>query len=360
MKLPINVLNFTNGDTERQEGYKKFKEYYNAYKNNKDMVGTISFSEANDKMLNFFIEEIEKLSGKSAKNYNDMMQFAMFTDVKEAAFAVVGMLTDLVIPDALMKDLGAIATIKTVGWGDTLKIDIQPRDLFVVSKGGRAKRSFDIQRQFKGTKTIVPEPTVISVGVSLYDVLAGKYTLAEFVSKAAQSVEVQMRYDIYDCFAKAMSALSTNSDLYVNGYTQDAAVKLAQTVKAWNGGAEPIYLGTKVAVSKILPASTNYRFNLGDEYTSLGHVREFFGTDVVELEQIADYKSEFKLKLPDDVIYVVCPTTDKIVKVAIEGSTLSNVENNYDNANLMTNANLVKSYGVGVATSAIAGMIKLS
>ena len=34
MKLPINVLNFTNGDTERQEGYKKFKEYYNAYKNN--------------------------------------------------------------------------------------------------------------------------------------------------------------------------------------------------------------------------------------------------------------------------------------------------------------------------------------
>lgn len=360
MKLPINVINFTANNQERMEGYEKFVEYYNAYKNNSEKVGDVSFSVANEKMHNFFIEEIERLSGKQLKNYNDVMQFANFTDVKEATFAVVGMLTDLVIPDALIKDLGKIATIKNVGWGDTLKVDIQPRDLFVVSKGGRAKRSFDITRQYKGTKTIVPEPSVISVGIALYDVLSGKYTLAEFVSKAAQSIEVKMRYDIYDAFVAAMEGLSTNNDLYLNGYTQDGAVKLAQTVQAWNGGAKPVYLGTKVAISKILPASTNYRFNLGDEYTTLGHVREFFGTDVIELEQLADYTSEFKLKLKDDEIYVVCPTADKIVKVAVEGSTLSNIENHNDNANLMTNANMVKSYGVAVATSAVGGMIKLS
>ena len=311
-------------------------------------------------MLNFFISEIELGSGKKMSNFSDPMVFCNFSDVREMAFAVVGMMTDLVIPDALIKDFGAIADIKTVGWGDTLKIDIQPRDLFVVSKGGRGKRSFDVTRQYKGTKTVLPEPRTITVGISLYDVLTGKYTLAEFVSKATQSLEATMRYDIYDCFAKAMRNLATNSDLYVNGYTQDAAVKLAQTVQAWNGGNKAVYIGTKLALSKILPASTNYRFMLGDEYTKLGHVRDFFGTDVIELEQIADYTQEFKLKLADDEIYVISPTRDKIVKVAMEGSTLTNTTTEYDNANLMQTATLVKSYGVGVATSAIAGLIKLS
>lgn len=359
-KMTREVLAFASNDADRLAGYENFVEYFNAYREHKDKIGEYTMAEADKRMLEFFTSEVERYSNMKASAYPDMAIFANFTAVKEAAFAIVGMITDLIIPDVLIKDLGSISTIANGGWGDTLKVDIKPRDLFVVSKGGRAKRSFDIKRQWNGTETIVPELRAITVGISLYDILTGKYSLAEFVTKAVLSMENQMRTDIYDAFAKAMNELGTaNSPLAVTGYTQDTAVALAQKVQAWNGGAPAVFLGTKLALSKILPATTNYRYQLGDEYVRLGHVRDFFGFNVVELEQIADMSTEFGLKLPDNKIFVVSPTQDKLVKCFVEGSTLTHVADNFANANLQVETTLMKSYGVGVATSAIAGVITL-
>ena len=363
-KLPNSVLAFTSDNAERREGYTNFVEYYNLYKEGKTHnANGVSFSEMNDKMLTFFSDEIERLSGKKQSDVNDLAQYCNFSDVKEAAFAVVGMLTDLIIPDALIKDLGMIAEVKNGAWGDSLKIDLKPRDLFIVSKGGRNRRTYDITRQFKGEKTIVPEVHGITVGISLYDVLRGAYSLAEFVSKAVLSIETQMRYDIYDAFAAAMNALPNSAgagQLRISGWSQDTAIALAQKIQAWNGGAKPVFLGTKLALSKILPASTNARILLEDEYVRVGYLREFMGISTVELEQVADYTAEFAVKLDDDKIYVVCPGTDKMVKVFIEGSTLSNVDAPYANANLQQTATLYKSYGVGAVSSALAGVIELS
>lgn len=362
-KLPKNVLAFTAGSVERTEGYTNFVEYYSIYKEGKTSnENGVSFSEMNEKMLTFFSDEIARLSGKKQSDVNDLATYCNFSDVKEAAFAVVGMLTDLIIPDALIKDLGMIAEVKNGGWGDSLKVELKPRDLFVVSKGGRARRTFDIERQFKGEKTIVPEVRAITVGISLYDVLRGAYSLAEFVAKAVLSIETQMKYDVYDAFAAAMNALPAsagNGQLRISGFSQDTAIALAQKVQAWNGGAKPVFLGTKLALSKILPASTNTRILLGDEYVKVGYMRDFMGISTVELEQVADYTSEFAVKLDDKKIYVICPGTDKMVKVFIEGSTLSNVDGSYANANLQQTATLYKSYGVGAVSSAIAGIIEL-
>lgn len=362
MRLPNSVLTFTSNDEERKNAYSKFVEYYESYVNGKkSSANGTTFEEMNSKMLEFYTDEVERMSGRKVSDYSDLAQFCNFSDVRESAFAIIGMITDLIIPDALFKDFGAIAEIKNGAWGDTLKVDIQPRDLFVVAKGGRARRDFDITRQFKGEKTVVPEVHAISVGISLYDVLRGAYTLAEFVRKAVESIEVQMRYDIYDAFAAAMDNLpnSGTTQLKVTGFSQDSAIALAQKVSAWNGGRSAIFLGTKLALSKILPASTNTRILLGDEYVKVGYLRDFFGVSCVELEQIADYKTEFAVKLNDNRIYVLCPGTDKIVKVFIEGSTLAHNETDFANANLQQVATLHKSYGVGAFTSAIAGEITL-
>lgn len=364
VKLTNNILSFTANDAERKEGYENFVEYYTLYKEGKtENANGVKFSEMNDKMLSFFSDEIERLSGKKKDSVNDLATYCNFTDVKEAAFAVVGMLTDLIIPDALIKDIGMIAEIKSGAWGDSLKVELKPRDLFVVSKGGRNRRTYDITRQYKGEKTIVPEVHGITVGISLYDVLRGAYSLAEFVAKAVLSMEVQMKYDIYDAFAEAMEALPNSAganQLRLTGWSQDTAIALAQKVQAWNNGAKPIFLGTKLALSQILPASTNARILLGDEYVTVGYMREFMGISTVELEQVADYTTEFAVKLDDKKIYVICPGTDKMVKVFLEGSTLSNVEGNYANANLQQTATLYKSYGVGAISSALAGVIELS
>ena len=363
-KLTNTILSFAANDESRKEGYENFVEYYTLYKEGKsENSNGVKFSQMNEKMLSFFSDEIERLSGKKQSDVNDLATYCNFTDVKEAAFAVVSMLTDLVIPDTLIKDIGMIAEIKSGAWGDSLKVDLKPRDLFVVSKGGRNRRTYDITRQYKGEKTIIPEVHGITVGISLYDVLRGAYSLAEFVAKATLSMETQMKYDIYDAFAKAMEALPNSvgaNQLRISGWSQDTAISLAQKIQAWNKGAKPIFLGTKLALSQILPASTNARILLGDEYVTVGYLREFMGISTVELEQVADYTTEFAVKLDDKKIYIICPGTDKMVKVFLEGSTLSNVEANYANANLQQTATLYKSYGVGAISSALAGVIELS
>lgn len=352
------IMNFS---ANNADGYEKFVEYYDAYKANSATVGTVSFSEADKKMKKFFSDEIARISGKKIEDFaGNEMQYCNFTDVREAAFAIVSVMTDLIIPNTIMKDFGYIAEVKNVAWGDTLRVNLRPRDLLVVSKGGRAKRSFDITRQYDGIKTIVPDMKVVTVGVALYDILTGKYTLAEFVAKAVKSIETAMRYDIWDAFTTALGTLPSTGDsqLQVTGYTQDTTIQLCQKIGAWNG-SPAVIMGTKLACSKILPASTNYRFFLGDEYVRLGHVRDFFGTEVIELEQIADYTTEFKVKLPDDKLFVVSPAAQKILQVAVEGNTISNMMNAEQTANMMATGTLMKSWGVGVATSAIAGVVTL-
>jgi len=363
-KLPNSVLAFAAGNEDRKAGYEQFVEYYDFYKTGKKVNenGT-KLSEMDSKMLQFFTDEIEQLSGRKLSEVNsDLAKYCAFTAVREAAFAVVGMLADLVIPDALIKDFGMIADVKSGAWGDSFTVKLQPRDLLVVSKGGRARKNPEITRQYKGEKTILPEPRAISIGVSLYDILRGAASLADFMAKAIQSLQAQMRYDIYDAFATAMAALPSSGDgqLLISGYTQADAIGLAQKVQAWNGGNPAIFLGTKLALSNILPASTGTRISLGDEYVRIGHLREFFGFDCVELEQVADYTTEFKVKLDDTKIYVVSPGVDKLMKVFIEGGTLTNVEGTYENANLQQVATIFISYGVAACSSAIAGVIELS
>ena len=352
------IMNFS---ADSADGYEKFVPYYEAFKSGSATVGSVNFSEANDKMLSFFKNEIAKRSNVSLDAYgNDVMQYCNLTAVREAAFSVVSVLTDLIIPNALIKEFGYIANIKNVAWGDSLKVELRPRDLFIASKVGRGKRLPSIERQYNGIKTVVPELRAIAVGVSLYDILTGKYTIAEFVAKATTSIETAMRYDVWDTFVTTLGTLSDSGDsaLKITGYTQDTAIALAQKVGAWNN-SPAVFMGTKLACSKILPASTNYRFNLGDEYVSLGHVRDFFGFQVIELEQVADYTTEFKVKLPDDKLFIVSPSAQKILHVAVEGNTLSTPTNPTDNANLIATGSIMKSWGVAGATSALAGMITL-
>jgi hypothetical protein len=88
-KMPNNIVNFTAGNPERKEAYAQISAYVKAFEAGKSDVagkeGIVSFSVANDKMLEFFKSEIEYMSGKKIADFNDLAMFCNFTDVKEAA-----------------------------------------------------------------------------------------------------------------------------------------------------------------------------------------------------------------------------------------------------------------------------------
>lgn len=374
MKIPHQVLTFA-GEANLAP-YKMFADYFNHYRsmngaknlefqtsvtNADGSVSPISFGEKEDKMNGALKREILRVAGIQNFAELPLESWASHPALKWATFAVVSAMIDMVLPDTIIESIGLYSDVRTIGWGDSAAFDVAPRDLFIVSKAGRSKRTTELHKQFKGQVTIVPEPREMTVFVSLMKVLAGKESLAEFVVKATRSMETALTYDVYSVFASAMDALGTVSptNLKVAGYSQAEFVRLSQTVAAWNGGAKPIAIGTQRALASILPANANYRYDFESDYVKVGYLRSFQGTDIMVLPQVADYETPFSLKLADNRIWIVSPSAQKLVKVVLEGNVLAYTSDVYANANLLQTSTLIKSWGSAIATNAIAGVITL-
>jgi hypothetical protein len=147
--------------------------------------------------------------------------------------------------------------------------------------------------------------------------------------------------------------------LLVAGYTQSEFVRLSQTVAAWNGGAKAVAIGTQRALASILPSNANYRYDFQSEYVKVGYLRDFQGTDIMVLPQVADWQTPFGLKLSDSRIWLVSPSSQKLIKVVLEGNVLSYTSDIYANANLVQTSTMIKSWGTAVATNAVAATIQL-
>lgn len=372
--VPKSVIAFAG--EENLDLYKGFADFWNHYQT--DMLGKTGLyfqrtRNVNGREVDFSLPEKEAIINAALKkeiirkagitNINDfpLTTWAGHPVLNYVTFAVVSNLIDMILPDTLIRSVGIYSDIKTVGFGDTATFNVTPRDLFSVSKVGRAKRQTELKKQYRGQVVLNPEPRQIAVSVSLYRVLTGEESLASFTMKAVKSMETELAYDIYSTFATAMGAISNTAStgLRVAGYSQAEFVRLSQTVRAWNS-AEPIAIGTQAALASILPTDANYRYDFESEYVKVGHLKEFQMTRVIMLEQIADYTTPFGLKLADNRIWIVSPSVDKLVKVAIEGSTLASTDQPYANANLLQNANLQKSWQAAVATGAVGATIELS
>lgn len=339
----------------------KFRDYYFDKKGNK--ANTLDLSKMNTEINEDIMEVVAKLANVQIVEGIDKSALATNPNYQWATLAVIGALIDAVLPDALIETVGLYTDIRFGGFGDSAMFKIDTRDLFVVTKGGFGHRSSEIKKQYKGTVTIVPEVREITVGESLYRILCGEADLADLAMKAAKSLEVQMTRDAYSALATAMAALSATAgagQLRVAGYTQDDLIKLAQKVSAWNGGREVIIAGTQLALSKVLPANSNFRFDLQSEYVTMGFVANPFGFKTLLIPQVAAYETEFGVAIDDAKLYVLCPSADKLIKGFVEGSVLSFVAMNNDNADLTQESHMKKSYGFAVATSAIAGSIELA
>ena len=322
----------------------------------------LTFSEKEEKLNAALKREIMRVAGVQNFEQFPIETWANHPSLKWATFAVISAVIDMILPETIIDSIGIYSDVRTIGWGDSAAFDISPRDLFVVSKAGRSKRTTELHKQFKGQVTVIPEPREMTVFVSLMKVLAGKESLAEFVMKMTRSFETALAVDVYNAFYAAMDAVDSTADtgLLVAGYSQSEFVRLAQTVTAWNGGARAVAIGTQRALASILPANANYRYDFNSEYVKVGYLRDFQGTDIMVLPQVADWQTPFGLKLSDTRVWLVSPSSQKIVKVVLEGNVLSYTSDIYANANLLQTSTIIKSWGTAVATNAVAATIQLS
>lgn len=324
---------------------------------------TVSFAEKEVKINKLMMDEITRMSGLSFSN--GMASPEMISsnpNLRWAAFAVVNSLIDMIVPEVLDKSIGIYTEQRVGAYGDSFSFTVEPNDLFYVSKVGHDQRTTEFQKQFVGQTTIIPENRALTVSVNFYKVLCGKESLAKFVMKAILSLEAQITKEVYIAFDTAMNEIPTSPTaeaLHLTGWSANSAVRVAQTVSAFNNGADPIFIGTKLALNKAIPDNAKYHYDFESDYVRVGFIRNFMGYDALEMKQVADWKKK-KLVLNDKRIYVVSPAYGKIVKLCYEGGSRTINRDFEDSADMEASTTIFKSYGIGIATNAIAGVIDLA
>lgn len=344
---------------ENKELYTAFKDYRDQWlSENRGVKGKAFSAKSLDDKANvinkLFAEELEK---KVPRDGVDLAHYANSPMVKYFSDAIVDSMIDMVIPDVLNTSVGLIADIKYLDYGDSAKFDMKNNGLFTVAKAGYRQRNTIAQANYGTTVTLTPENHQLTVVTNMYAILADREKLAEYVMKAALSIEAEMLTDIWGTFETAASASTVPSALKVTNFTETSAVQLIQKVEAYNR-AGAVLVGTELALANILPSNSQYRYFLTDEIWKLGHVQQFRNRDVIPVKQIADYKStNYGLALSDSYIYVMSPAVDKPIKVVVGSTIADHTEDGFFNANLSISHTLNKAWGSACITNAIQGVI---
>lgn len=362
-KLSDKILAFadTKESKDFYEGFVDYFRHYAAdnYEYKRTYDKSVSFADKEAAMESRLKEEIQRVS--QVKYAENLSPKAYITNpmVQWATFAVVNMLIDAVLPDTLVDSIGMYSEIRNIDDGETATFDVEPRDLFLVTKSGRNQRHQEAYRQYNGQVVVNPVEHDVTVYVSLYRVLAGKESLAKFIMKAIRSIEHEITLDAYAGLTTAVAALPSSGDsqLLVTGYTQEVITELCQKVSAFSGRKAYI-AGTRLALADILPNDANYRYDLDSEYVRMGYIPTAFGYDIVEMPQKADWKTDFDLVLDDNQIYIL--SGEKFIKVVIEGDSMTVMDGAFDNADLSQKATIKKAWGVGFAISGIHAAINKS
>ncbi len=359
-------LNFSTFDDKVKNGYQAFLRYYEAYQKGATEVeatdgSKISFAEMEKRQKKFVRDEVNRLTKYDILSETPTMQECI--KATPVLFEVIGMMTELILPTAMNKSgLEKICEFRYIGWGDTARFDIRARDLFVVSKVSKGVRHAFNERTYDGEVTLAAEARELTVEASLYNILCGTASLAEFVSKVIMAFENNLIKDIYTCLLGGTNGLaqSGSKQLQLNGYIQDEYVALAQKIGAWNG-SEPLAIGTKLALNKVTPSGTNYTMysELGSEFTRLGYLTDMMGINTLELKQVADYTVEFGTLIDDDKIFLISPV-GKPIKVVFEGTPIAIPAENFNYADLKVRTSLIKMYGVGFISNALIGRVNLT
>lgn len=366
MNMPLNVVRFANNDPDRlsvYEGMRDFFAHTMSERQGKDYGSydkTLTLSQKEEKLSAHLFSEIEKISG-TPRDGMDILTWSKNPLVRWAIDATQTAIIEAIIPDAIIRSIGIYSDIENVDFGQTATFDIKPNALMSTSKSGNAQRTAWVQKQFENSVTLTPVNHNVTVQASFYKVLAGKESLADFMRKAVISIERDMSVDAYTALTGLLADTTFPSALAVSGFSAPTALTLAQTITAYNQGNKATFVGTTKALSNVFPnQSAGYRVVMDSNDMSMQLLKDFYGYSLLELPQVATGAADFGLTLSDNQIYVISPSSDKIIKGVIEGSTLANSNDYYDTANLNSNYTLNKKWTFAAVTNSKMGVINIA
>lgn len=313
----------------------------------------------NDTILNQgFFAEIERMSGVSRDGIaNDA--WASNPSVRWAMMAVVDATINAILPSVLTPAFGVFMDLRYVEPGDIMKFRVMPNALYTVSLGGKGERTTFRQKQYAGDVIVVPKEHLVTIYVDMYRVLAGKENISDFVRQVVMSVEQQMYGVALNALTTGLTAVTAGTEYtYSGAFSMEALLKMAEQVQVYNYGVRPVIAGSAVALMKAIPDSAyGYRGNYDANGGAIDLMRTIYGFEVLRLNQAAAQGGG--LVLPDNQIFIVSPSQDKLVKGVVSNS-MTNSNQFYDNADITQNFTYRKNYDFVYASAAKAGIYTIT
>jgi hypothetical protein len=322
-------------------------------------------SQKHKEMRELLFEVVQDVSGATYNNHLNVETFARMTQVREAMFAVLDVVIGMVLPDALLQDIGAYTDARFSSHGDSFNFKLRSNALYTVSRVGKDRRHVEAQREYVQNITLVPEFRAVTVQSQWYKILTGEENISDFVLKAADSIVYQMSIDAYTALNTAVASLETTGDrtLQINGWADDDALDLLEKVSTWNN-SEAAICGTKTALGKVIPdvntiQGANMEVQIDSAYVSVGFIPQYKGYRLIEMKQKADYRTPYQVILDNDKLYILSTGSDKVIKMAVENGVITNADGTWDNADLTQDSTVRAAWDTACITNSIAGLINL-
>ena len=130
---------------------------------------------------------------------------------------------------------------------------------------------------------------------------------------------------------KAMSKVVTDAaklgiaGYQANGFTDQNWLTLARNVQLANGGSQVYALGTNIALGKILPSASAFRFGPESDIVTDGVLPAYKNVPMIELGNALvpnSINETPQVLLGDDFIYMIAMGSYKPCKVVIEGNNV--------------------------------------
>lgn len=250
---------------------------------------------------------------------------------KETFNLLLAQMMTPIVPAMVSAEFMDMADVVYTGWGDTARFKVNSNDTYFVHRIAEGINQGSVQRLYNDELTLNPQPYNIKTTIDWYQVAAGLFDLGEFIYKVGYSFNAYITQMVITAITANIKA-GFPSAYFVNGFSTITFAKLAEILRAANGGAKVHAYGSLAALSAIRPEGgassevANMQMQLGDEWSKVGYVGTYMDVDLIRIPQILlpnTVNTAPLVGIPENTVYMFADGGYKPVKIAFEGQAVT-------------------------------------
>lgn len=271
-------------------------------------------------------------------------------------FAIQTEALNRVNADNEVEDVLKLATIDTVGIGDSKSYEINSKSLYQVQEGSYGNNVSRFQRQYKSSITLTPEPKICRISFDVMQIMGIGYDFGRELAKVAMSFRTRMYKDAVE----AIYSVTTLPTIFNLGtFAKSTYMQLADRVNSANGNVGVTAYGTRVAFGEASDTVSS-GFATQDEINKTGFIGNLFNVRSMLLNQAVDSTTNgYAFQVPNDKLILLSDVSDRVCKIVREGSIMVETEEGKTNSLYNRIYTYKDSWQVGLATQAIYGVVSV-